>query len=472
MTMITLPKGCGAWASRWRWPLPRSWSTSWHHERWHSKSWGWRLPQAPSGWPASRRIGKGLAALRHGRLNINALMSVAVTGAFLIGQWPEAAMVMALYAIAELIEARAVDRARNAIKSLLDLTPDTAEVRQADGDWLEVPARGSPCDAVVRVKPGARIPLDGVVTAGTSAVNQAPVTGESIPVDKAVGDAVFAGTINDTGTLELRVTAAASNTTLARIIHAVEQAQGARAPTQQFVDRFAAIYTPAVFAMAVAVAVLTPWLMDLTWTAGAVQGPGAAGDRLSLRLGDRHAGHGRQRAGGCRATRHPDQGRRLPGGGAQAQGHRARQDRHHHRGQAQTGGDRDPAARRSQESQVLRWAGDLAGHSDHPVVQGHCAGSGQGQWHAAGIHRLAGRGVQARVDGQTLVLGNHRLIEERGPVQRRRSRRGWRCTRRRAHGHDAGVGDAGAGDLCGGRHHQGEFARGAGRAARARRDRR
>jgi len=207
---------------------------------------------------------KGVAALRRGQLNMNALMGVAVTGAFLIGQWPEAAMVMALYAIAELIEARSVDRARNAIKGLLDLTPETAEVRQADGTWLEVPAAVVTLEASVRVKPGARIPLDGQVTAGTSAVNQAPVTGESIPIDKVAGDPVFAGTINETGILEFRVTAAADNTTLARIIHAVEQAQGTQAPTQRFVDQFAAIYTPAVFCIALAVAILTPWLLG--WT--------------------------------------------------------------------------------------------------------------------------------------------------------------------------------------------------------------
>ena len=199
---------------------------------------------------------KGFAALLQGRLNINALMTVAVTGAFLIGQWPEAAMVMALYAIAELIEGRAVDRARNAIKSLLDLTPETAEVRQPDGSWKSVAAAQVPVNAIVRVRPGERMPLDGTVAVGTSAVNQAPVTGESIPVDKVPGDPVFAGTINETGTLEVMVTAEASNTTLARIIHSVEQAQGSRAPTQQFVDRFAAIYTPAVFIMAVLVATL------------------------------------------------------------------------------------------------------------------------------------------------------------------------------------------------------------------------
>src|SRR5690606_3972640 len=156
----------------------------------------------------------------------------------LIGQWPEAAMVMALYAIAELIEARSVDRARNAIASLLELAPDSAEVRQNDGSWQTVPAAEVMLDSLVRVKPGGRVPLDGLVTAGASAVNQAPVTGESIPVDKAKGDPVFAGTINETGTLEFRVTAEAANTSLARIIHAVEEAQGTRAPTQRFVDKF------------------------------------------------------------------------------------------------------------------------------------------------------------------------------------------------------------------------------------------
>ena len=208
---------------------------------------------------------KGLKALRHGRLNINALMSVAVTGAFVIGQWPEAAMVMALYAIAELIEAKAADRARNAIKGLVALAPEEAQMQQPDGSWTTMLSKQVELDAIVRIRPGERVPLDGVIMQGSSAVNQAPVTGESLPVDCTVGDRLFAGTINETGELQFRVTAAAANTTLARIIHAVEEAQGSRAPTQRFVDRFAAIYTPAVFVFAVAVALLTPWLMGLTW---------------------------------------------------------------------------------------------------------------------------------------------------------------------------------------------------------------
>ncbi|QTD45588.1 heavy metal translocating P-type ATPase [Ottowia testudinis] len=210
---------------------------------------------------------KGVNALRRGRLNISALMAVAVTGALLIGQWPEAAMVMALYALAEHLEARAVDRARGAIGGLLQMAPDTVELRGADGGWSAVPAAQVPVGAVMRVKPGARLALDGVVTAGQSAIDQAPVTGESLPVDKAPGDAVYAGTLNQSGVLEVRVTAAAQDTQLARIIHAVEQAQSERAPTQAFIDRFAAVYTPAVFVLALAVALLGPWLAGWTWAA-------------------------------------------------------------------------------------------------------------------------------------------------------------------------------------------------------------
>ncbi|MBF8672363.1 heavy metal translocating P-type ATPase [Pseudomonas putida] len=208
---------------------------------------------------------KGWIALKNRNLNINALMSIAVTGAVLIGQWPEAAMVMVLFTVAELIEARSLDRARNAIGGLMQLTPDMATVRQADGQWLEVEVREVAVGALVRVRPGERIGLDGEVASGQSSVDQAPITGESLPVEKSVGDKLFAGTINQAGALEFRVTAAAGQSTLARIIKAVEEAQGARAPTQRFVDRFSRIYTPVVFAIALAVAVIPPLFMAGAW---------------------------------------------------------------------------------------------------------------------------------------------------------------------------------------------------------------
>jgi len=358
-------------------------------------------------------FGKGLAALRQGRLNINALMSVAVTGAFLIGQWPEAAMVMALYAIAELIEARAVDRARNAIKGLLDLTPETAEVGQADGNWLEVPAREVPVDAVIRVKPGARIALDGVVASGTSAVDQSPVTGESIPVDKSKGDVVYAGTINQVATLELKVTATAGNATLARIIHAVEQAQGARAPTQQFVDRFAAIYTPAVFALALAVAVLTPWLMDLTWTQALYKAlvllviacPCALVIATPVTVVSGLAAAARR-------------GILIKGGIYLEEARNLKAIAFDKTGTITEGKPRLVATEilpsDSPDALVLRWAGDLAGHSDHPVAKAIAEGLDKGNGLLQGFTALPGRGIEARVDGRTLVLGNHRLIEDRG----------------------------------------------------------
>ncbi|CRN05390.1 putative cadmium-transporting ATPase [Pseudomonas sp. URMO17WK12:I11] len=209
---------------------------------------------------------KGWISLRNLNLNINALMSIAVTGAALIGQWPEAAMVMVLFTLAERVEARSLDRARNAIKGLIDLTPDRATVQQHDGSWREVEVKGVELWAIVRVRPGERIGLDGEVISGSSAVNQAPITGESLPVDKTVGDPVYAGTVNESGSVEYRVTAKASDTTLARIIHAVEEAQNSRAPTQRFVDRFARIYTPAVFFFAVAIAVVPPLFMAGVWT--------------------------------------------------------------------------------------------------------------------------------------------------------------------------------------------------------------
>ncbi|MCG2598079.1 MAG: HAD-IC family P-type ATPase, partial [Achromobacter sp.] len=208
---------------------------------------------------------KGWIALKNRNLNMNALMSIAVTGAMLIGHWPEAAMVMVLFALAEVIEAKSLDRARNAIAGLLDLAPERATVQQPDGSWREVDAKQVAIGSRVRVRPGERIALDGEVVEGRSTVNQAPITGESLPVDKGLGDPVFAGSLNESGSFEYRVTALANNSTLARIIHAVEAAQGSRAPTQRFVDQFARWYTPAVFALAVVVALVPPLFVGAAW---------------------------------------------------------------------------------------------------------------------------------------------------------------------------------------------------------------
>lgn len=355
---------------------------------------------------------KGMASLLRGKLNINSLMAVAVTGAFLIGQWPEAAMVMALYAIAELIEARAADRARNAIKGLLDLAPDQALMLTPAGTWVQTPVASVPMDATVRIKPGERVPLDGIVTKGHGAINQASITGESIPVDKGPGDPVFAATINETGELEFRVTAASGNTTLARIIHAVEQAQGTRAPTQRFVDRFAAIYTPAVFAIAVAVAGLTPLLMGLSWTDAlykalvllviacpcalvistpvtVVSGLSAAARRGILIKGGTYLEEARL----LKVVA-------LDKTGTITEGKPKLVD-------WRVWGEADEAS-----SKQLTAA--LASRSDHPVSKAIVSGLGVEGPPVENFQALPGRGVEGTVNGQRLVLGNHRLIHERG----------------------------------------------------------
>lgn len=203
---------------------------------------------------------KGWIALKTFTLNMNFLMSVAMIGAIIIGEWPEAAVVIFLFALAELIETLSLERAKNAIRGLMAMTPETTTVRLDSGEWREVAAADVQVGQTARVKPGERIPLDGVVTAGGSSVNQAPITGESIPVMKAAGDPVFAGTLNERGMLEFRVTANKGNTALARIIRSVQEAQGQRAPTQRFVDQFARYYTPAVVVFAVLVAVVPPFL--------------------------------------------------------------------------------------------------------------------------------------------------------------------------------------------------------------------
>jgi Cd2+/Zn2+-exporting ATPase len=205
-------------------------------------------------------------ALQKARLDMNVLMTVAVSGAWLVGEGAEGAAVVFLFALSELLESWSVGRARRAIASLLKLTPQTALVKGADGSTKEVPVADVPVGAEISVHSGSSVPLDGVVITGDSAVNQAPITGESVPVEKKPGDTVFAGTINGEGSLIVRVTKAASDSTLARIIKLVEEAEEQKAPTQRFVDKFAAIYTPAVFVVALLVALLPPLLTGAAWS--------------------------------------------------------------------------------------------------------------------------------------------------------------------------------------------------------------
>lgn len=201
---------------------------------------------------------KGLIAIRNLTLNINFLMIVAISGAFAIGEWPEAAMVTALFALAELIERYSLDKARHAIDALTSMAPATALVKTVTGEWQTLNVEEIAFDSIVRVKPGERIALDGILISGQSSVNQAAVTGESIPVTKQTGDVVYAGTLNERGSFDFQVSATADATLLAKIIYTVESAQAIKAPTQRFVDNFARIYTPLMVILAVLIATIPP----------------------------------------------------------------------------------------------------------------------------------------------------------------------------------------------------------------------
>lgn len=193
-------------------------------------------------------------------LGINTLMVIAVVGAMVIGEWAEAAIVVVLFSLGEALEGYATERARGALEGLLDLVPPTAMRFQADGTTEEIAVEQLAVGDRVLIRPGDRVSMDGVVRAGQSAIDQAAITGESIPVDKAPGDDVFAGTVNTSGALEVEVTRLAEDNTLSRMVALVQEAQSRQAPVQRFVDRFARVYTPAVTLIAALVAVVPPLL--------------------------------------------------------------------------------------------------------------------------------------------------------------------------------------------------------------------
>ncbi|MDQ2784653.1 MAG: cadmium-translocating P-type ATPase [Chloroflexota bacterium] len=209
------------------------------------------------GYPVARA---GWFALRARRADMNLLMTVAAVGAVAIGQWDEGASVLILFGIGTLLQAMTVERTRRAIAGLLAIAPAEANVLHDDHEH-RVPVAQVNVGDVVRVRPGERLPVDGVVVAGQSAVDQAPITGESVPVEVQTGVGVFAGSVNGEGTIAVRATKPARDTTLARIVALVEEAQASKAPAQAFVDRFAAIYTPLVILGALLVAVVPPLIV-------------------------------------------------------------------------------------------------------------------------------------------------------------------------------------------------------------------
>lgn len=358
---------------------------------------------------------KGWLALVHRQLNMNVLMAVAVTGAALIGQWPEAAMVSFLFAVANVIEQHSLDRARRAIQGLMQLAPVEADIRNSTGEWCKRGVGEISVGEVIRVKAGERVPLDGEVTAGNGTINQAPITGESIPVEKAPGDRIFAGSINQNGVFEFRVTAAANDTTLAHIIKTVEAAQADRAPVQRFVDRFAAVYTPLVFVMALGIVAAAPLLLGWSWfdsvyralvllviacpcalvisTPVTIVSGLAAATRMGILI---KGGSYLENAGLIKVMAFDKTGTITVGSPIMT----------------------DSDVLRGDEQTALEYALALASGSDHPVSRAIALGCRQRlsmslPLPVEQLTAIPGHGMAGTIVGADFVLANHRLIEHR-----------------------------------------------------------
>jgi len=354
------------------------------------------------------------ASARQGRLDMFVLMTVAVIGAAAIGEWIEAATVVVLFALAQALERRSLDRARHAIRSLVAEAP--AEVTRRRGLLIErAPLASIGVGEVLVIAPGDRIALDGEVIKGTSDVNQAAITGESVPVARAKGDRVFAGTVNGAGALDVRVTAIGDDTTLARIIHLVERAQAARAPSQAWVDRFAARYTPAVLVLAALVAVVPPlaWgeaagvalyralvllviacpcALVLSTPVSIVSALAAAARRGVLIKGGLHL----ERLAAIAAVALDKTGTLTHG--------------------VLSVVDVTPLDAGTAEA-VLETASAVAARSSHPVdraITAYARGRAVAPAEASAVQAIAGLGLAGEIGGTPILLGSPRLFEARG----------------------------------------------------------
>jgi len=363
---------------------------------------GWML--LPGAWAAVRGL----------RPNISSLMVIAVVGASVIGEWAEAATVVFLFGVAEWLEGWADRRARRAVEALLEIAPKTASVKR-EGTFVEVPAGEVRVGEIIGVKSAMNIPLDGEVLTGESSVNQAPITGESVPVNKKAGDTVFAGTINGEGSLEVRVTKAAGDTTLARIIRLVQQAQEEKAPTQRFVDVFARYYTPLVTVGALLIFLVPPLFFGGDWAqwlyracvlliiacpcALVISTPVSivAGLTALARNGVLVKGGAHLEAIAKLRALAVDKTGTITEGRPQVQG--------------------IESINAKANSEILRIAAAVDIHSPHPLaaaVVEHATKHGVAFPRAENYQARSGRGAEGMVEGHAYFVGNHRFTHELG----------------------------------------------------------
>jgi Zn2+/Cd2+-exporting ATPase len=359
-------------------------------------------------------VPKAWRALLRRSLDMNVLMTVAVAGALAIHQWSEGAAVTFLFALSELLEAFSLARARKAVQALMQLTPETALLKDGN-EFREVPVAEVPVGSIIAVKSGSRIPLDGEVVSGESAVNQAPITGESMPVEKRPGDGVFAGTINGEGSLEIRTTKGHADTTIAKIIQLVEEAQSQKAPSQRFVDVFARYYTPSVMIAAILVMLVPPLVGGgdwLTWfyrglvllviacpcalvistPVSVVSGLTAMARRGVLIKG----GAVLEAVGKLRALAVDKTGTITEGKPKVTKVY--------------------PLNSKT-EAEILRIAAAIDTHSEHPLAQAvvACAKDKNVQFtRCENYQAKSGRGAEGTVDGHPYFVGNHRFTHELG----------------------------------------------------------
>ncbi|WP_371018508.1 heavy metal translocating P-type ATPase [Pseudalkalibacillus sp. JSM 102089] len=350
-------------------------------------------------------------AIKSRSLDMNVLMSAAAIGAALIGEWLEGAVVVWLFAIGNYLQTKSIEQTRNSIRNLMDLAPPEAWVK-AGSEMVKKPVEHITIGETIVVKPGDKLPLDGEIIQGESSVNQAPITGESIPVDKGIGDTVYAGSINEHGSLEIKVTKLADDTTIAKIIHLVEEAQEQKAPTEAFIDKFAAIYTPIVFVLALVVMVLPPLLSIGTWgewfyrglellviacpcalvistPVAIVSAIGNAAKNGVLIKG----GTFLEKAGAITAIAFDKTGTLTEGKPKVS----------------------DIKASNGSEQELLSIALTLENHSTHPIAKSivnYANNKGLQPQHGELFRTIVGKGVQATINGTIYYAGNPKLFDE------------------------------------------------------------